>query len=74
MLPSIVTILKELGVYGNSEDLYDYIDQLYFKRRYLVDIGIRKLLDGSGLLDDEIRNDDVVIYFSDALPFRNGTN
>ena len=74
MLPSIVTILKELGVYGYSEDLYDYIDQLYFKRRYLVDIGIRKLLDGSGLLDDEIRNDDVVIYFSDALPFRNGTN
>ena len=71
MLPSIGLILKELGVYGYSEDLYDYIDQLYFKRRYLVEIGIKKII--SNLLDEEVRNSDVTIYITDAIPFLYGT-
>ena len=73
MLPSIGTILKELGFSGYSEDVYDSIDQIYYKRWYLVEIGIRKFLDHSGLQDVEVRNNDVVIYFSDGIPSGNGT-
>ena len=42
-------------------------------RHYLLEIGLKKFLNDRKLLDDQIRNDDVVIYLTDSIEFGYGT-
>ena len=66
MLPSVATMLKELGLTLEKDG------DLLIETQYLSEIGIRKFLEDRRLLKDGVRNADVVIYFSDAVKFGDG--
>ena len=67
ILPAPAMMVKKLGLKTNYGKLSPR-KQVKLKSNYLTTIGIKQFLDDRGLLEDENRNEDVVIYFGGFEP------
>ena len=72
ILPTTSTMMKELGWEGTYEQL-SYDDKIDLKKTYVLNHNsLKKFLDNRGLLEDGVRNQDVVIYLTSAIPTGSG--
>ena len=68
ILPTTSTMMKELGWEGTYEQL-SYDDKIDLKKTYVLNHNsLKRFLDNRGLLEDGVRNEDVVIYLTSAIP------
>ena len=72
ILPTTSTMMKELGWEGTYEQL-SYQDKIDLEKTYVLNQNsLKRFLDNRGLLEDGVRNEDVVIYLTSAIPTGSG--
>ena len=75
LAPSEAAMLTGLGLsvdYLASLEGYNYT-LIDIKKHYLLKVGMKKFLNDRRLLDDQLRNEDAVIYLTDSIEFGYGT-
>ena len=71
-MPSPSVLLKGLGYNDASYEKLSYEGKIDLKSNHVVNVGLKKFLDNRNLLGDEVRNEDVVIYLTNAIPSEYG--
>ena len=70
----LATIMKIFDSVLDSAVDPEELDETEYKLDYLVQTGVKEFLSNQTYFDEDARNEDVVVYMTDAVTSGNGIN
>ena len=70
----LATIMKIFDSVLDSAVDQEELDETEYKLDYLVQTGVKEFLSNQTYFDEDARNEDVVVYMTDAVTSGNGIN